>query len=121
DRKLAAGLQRISATQLAGPTNAERIRGRLATNPNRSKSRIFKPRNGPIIGEVSKPARINQSIGTDNVESAIQFDAGEVPQSYYSGRISTKVFFRFWIRRLDDFIKWKQSLLSESAPRNVAT
>jgi hypothetical protein len=25
----------------------------LATNSNRSKSRIFKPRNGPIIGEVS--------------------------------------------------------------------
>src|ERR1041385_5514082 len=27
----------------------QRIRGRLATNPNRSKSRIFNSRNGPII------------------------------------------------------------------------
>ena len=41
---LVPGLQQISAAQLAGPTNAERICDRLATNPNRSKSRDFKPR-----------------------------------------------------------------------------
>src|SRR5258707_1204135 len=51
---VARGLQRISSTQLAGSENAERICGRLATNSNRSKSRIFNSRNGPIIGEASK-------------------------------------------------------------------
>src|SRR6185503_9425530 len=30
-----------STTQLVGPTNAERIRGRLATNPTRSRSGIL--------------------------------------------------------------------------------
>ena len=38
------------------------FRGRLATNPNRSKSRIFTPRNGPIIGEVSKAGNTNISL-----------------------------------------------------------
>jgi len=37
---------------------ARALCGRLAINPNRSKSRIFKPRNGPIIGEVSSPGNL---------------------------------------------------------------